>query len=169
MNQNRKKANGIKGKVREASWRRILDIDTAGTFGCSLVLACAQPSYHYYSSFAFKRFSRTNVFLQLNFEFNTLSFINSWLLFCISSIFYSLYSSLYNRSLFVAIFSISVFFSLPSIATCFTFMIQNGLAPFWISSVEPIRSTAFVCTLFSPSLCVAIIFPFTHQLHCTVG
>lgn len=49
------------------------------------VWVCISQLY-YYSSFALKSISRTNVFLQLNFKFNTLSLINSWLLFCISSI-----------------------------------------------------------------------------------
>lgn len=52
-------------------------------------------------SFALKSISRRNVFLQLNFEFNTLSFINSWLLFCISSISYIIFLFLLSISLWI--------------------------------------------------------------------
>lgn len=111
----------------------------------SVSRVCTNQRCYYYSSFALKSISRTNVFLQLNFEFNTLSFINSWLLFCISSIFYIIFFSFF-LSIFLDLFLLrppplllmplpSVFFRFPflTIAICFTFR--------W--SLFPFRSDSF--------------------------
>lgn len=80
--------------------KRSLNVDRYNLvwYACSYTFVFAQQLYCY-SSFTLESFPRTNTFLQLNFEFNTLSFINSWLLFCISSIFSIIFFSPHLGSL----------------------------------------------------------------------